>query len=168
VPAALCPSARDATPTKTTVTGVAATHRNVSREQVFRRIQEPASRLVVLWPDASAAFKAFRRQILLPWEFRGNLRIWPIEANLPLGIELGLEQGFESWYAQVCLNGFLNGEPEKVRAVAEILKVSAGITVKSTAERSTLIVSENYFRQHVTIGEPTLIRGQESHSGATR
>jgi hypothetical protein len=49
-----------------------------------------------------------------------------------------------------------------------MLKISAGIVVEFPSRRSKLIVSEGDFGQGVVIGEPGLISGRESRSGAAR
>ena len=166
--ATVCKPARNAHPEATKVIGVAATHRNVNRGQVFRRVLVPRCRVVSLWPVSNAAFEAWRRQALLPWELRGMLKVWPVEATLLKGIQLGSKQNFEPWYAECCLNGFLNRDPKLVNAVSEMLKVSVGIVLGPIGERTTLIVAEDLFVDCVEIGEPTLIGEQESHFGAPR
>lgn len=164
--AALCPIARDIRPT--TVHGVATTHRNAWEGQVFRRIANPSCRLVSLWPDAKAAFKAWLGQSLLPWEFRSMLKMWPIEADLPAAIVIDTDTGFEPWRAQVCLNGFLDRDPVAVLAVTELLEDAAGIVVPSPSGRLTLIVREDSFGSGVSIEAPRLIQGQGDRSAARR
>jgi hypothetical protein len=164
--ATLCPIGLDIHPT--TVHGVATTHQNAWEGQVFRRIGAPACRLVSLWPDAKAAFKAWLGQALLPWEFRGMLKMWPVEADLSAAIVINTATGFEPWRAQVCLNGLLDRNPASVLAVAELLEDAAGIVVPSPSRRLTLIVREDSFGSSVSIEAPRLIRGQGDHSRARR
>jgi hypothetical protein len=166
--AALCPIAQDVDPTEMTAHGVVTTHRNAWKGQVFRRITRPACRHVSLWPDSKTALKAWRGQSLLPWEFRSMMKTWPVEVDLAAAIVLGVSSGFESWRAQVCLNGLLDHDPEAVLAVEELFETADGIMVPSPTGRLTLIVREDAFGSSVRIGEPGLIRDQGERSRARR
>jgi len=164
--ATLCPIARDIHPT--TVHGVATTHRNAMEGRVFKRIAKPACRLVSLWPDSKAAFKAWQGQVLLPWEFRGMLKVWPVEVDLSRAVVIDTTTGFEPWRAQVCLNGLLDRDPVAVLAVAELLEDADGIVVPSPSRQLTLIVREDSFGSSAMIETPHLIRGSGERSRVQR
>lgn len=160
MPVALCKPARDSRPQTKKVIGLAVTHRNAEREQVFRAIDDPACRLATLLPVCNQiAFDSWRQQAMLPPGYTGYLKVWPVEATLYRGVELTEHPSFKSWYAEHCVNGFLDADPELVDAVAEMLTFCTGIVVRPPGERTTLIVSDEHFGDCVEIGEPKLISG---------
>lgn len=168
MPASVCKSARTARRESIEITGIASSHRNVNTSQVFRRVLDPPCRLVSLWEDPHAAFEAWRRQTLLPWEFRGMLKVWPVDAALPQAIQLGPEQDFEPWYADFCLNGFLNGDRKLADTVREMLEMDVAIVLGPIGGRTTLIVADDSYRDCVSIGEPKLIAPPESRFSTQR
>lgn len=168
MPAIVCKSARDARREAIEVTGMASSHRNMNTSQVFRRVLYPPCRVVSLWEDSHAAFEAWRRQTLLSWEFRGMLKVWPVEATLPKAIQLGPEQDFASWYAEFCLNGFLNGDPKLASTVREMLEMDVAIVLGPVGGRTTLIVADDSYGDCVSIGEPKLIAPPESRFSTQR